>query len=284
MSDQTNEQGVPDLNFQMGPLAPEIEIVDESVLQAQREGEFAEKSREELIAEVQTMKEAATQAAPTTASETDSLRAELDLMKQNMNGALTKDQLEAVTSLNRQTPQQPRESEAEFAERIKTSMYDNPTAALDEYMARKLVPEVNRLAANNLYHAKQFLSLDPQKGDNFRKHESEIEAEVQRMDANTKLYDPDVYQKAYRAVMMNNIDDLVAEGVKVALAKQTNGNVDSASANTSFTELGVGNPNPAAAKGKKIQISLTREEKLKAAGKGLSEARYGEILHRRGEK
>lgn len=284
MSDQTNEQGVPDLNFQMGPLAPEIEIVDESVLQAQREGEFAEKSREELIAEVQTMKEAATQAAPTTASETDSLRAELDLMKQNMNGALTKDQLEAVTSLNRQTPQQPRESEAEFAERIKTSMYDNPTAALDEYMARKLVPEVNRLAANNLYHAKQFLSLDPQKGDNFRKHESEIEAEVQRMDANTKLYDPDVYQKAYRAVMMNNIDDLVAEGVKVALAKQTNGNVDSASANASFTELGVGNPNPAAAKGKKIQISLTREEKLKAAGKGLSEARYGEILHRRGEK
>ena len=84
--------------------------------------------------------------------------------------------------------------------------------------------------------------------------------------------------------MMNNIDDLVAEGVKVALAKQTNGNVDSASANASFTELGVGNPNPAAAKGKKIQISLTREEKLKAAGKGLSEARYGEILHRRGEK
>ena len=247
MSDQTNEQGVPDLNFQMGPLAPEIEIVDESVLQAQREGEFAEKSREELIAEVQTMKEAATQAAPTTASETDSLRAELDLMKQNMNGALTKDQLEAVTSLNRQTPQQPRESEAEFAERIKTSMYDNPTAALDEYMARKLVPEVNRLAANNLYHAKQFLSLDPQKGDNFRKHESEIEAEVQRMDANTKLYDPDVYQKAYRAVMMNNIDDLVAEGVKVALAKQTNGNVDSASANASFRDLGVGNPNPAAA-------------------------------------
>ena len=46
----------------------------------------------------------------------------------------------------------------------------------------------------------------------------------------------------------------------------------------------MGNPNPAAAKGKKIQISLTREEKLKAAGKGLSEARYGEILHRRGEK
>ena len=154
-------------------------------------------------------------------------------------------------------------------------------------MARKLVPEVNRLAANNLHHSKQFLALDPSKGDNFRKHEAQIEAAVQRMTPQEKLYDPDVYQKAYKSVMMENIDDLVAEGVKAAVEKlQTdNGNQEvSSNRSTSFTEQGVGNPNPAAIRGKKVQISLTSEEKQKAAARGLSQERYAEILVRRGDK
>ena len=280
MSDQNEEAGVPPVSFFSPYVNEDIEIVDESELRTENEGDLAGKSREELIAEVQAMKQ---ENSPVdTVAETAALRAELAAIKES---AVTPQQMQAYANQQQQQPQQPVETEEVFNERIKSTMYDNPRQAMDEYYGKKLMPEVNRLAANNLYHSQKFLELDPERGANYKKYQKAIDAQVRTMTPQEQLYDPEIYQKAYQQVMVLHIDDTVAEAVKVALeAKEAEGG-SKAKGNgvgSSHTEIGNGSPNPGARK--KTKIALTDAEKKRAVTLGITQKDMAAIKARRAKK
>jgi len=268
MSDETNV-GTPSLGFSAYDN-DEIELVSEDELRQSAEGDFATKSREELIAEVQQMKQSLG-GGP----KPEDLQRELEAVKQNM-GSVSLDQLKALAAMQggQKQQQQPQETEEAFAERLKQSLYDDPVKAMDLYFTRKIAPDVQRLSANNLHWSQKALETDPEMGGIYARYREAIDAEVQKASPQERLYDPKVYSNAAQRVVAANINQIIAEKVQEALGKGTaEAKAPAAGTSPTFSETGMSIPPRGGAAGK-VKIALTPEDKRRAFAMGMSEKDY----------
>lgn len=256
--------GVPRLAFSAFENE-DIELVDLNQQRAESEGEFAGKSREEILQEARQLKEMlASQATAETAPKTPA----------SQPTSFTLDQLKALAEMNQrqQQVQAPMESEEAFAERIKQKFFDDPSGALDEAIARKTAPVMQQLGANNLYWSKKSLEADPALAETYKTYEGEVEAEVRRMPPQDQTYNPKVYVDAAQRVAARHINEIIEARVKDLLEKQT-GKTKASPGSTppTFSETGMSLPGSASRPAsRKVQVALDDSDKQRAAAIGMS--------------
>jgi len=265
------DTSIPPIGFSSYEEDIEILTPEEQAARAGQGGGLETKSREDLMEELAALRAEHPAAEPVN-PEVAALRTELEQEKRNRTSGLTLEQLQAFAQLQGQPQQAKRETDAEFAEWVKEKLFDNPTAVLDEYMARKLSPEIRRLATNNQYQSRRFLELDPDKGATYKKYKAQIDAVVETLPPEEKLYNPEVYLKAYNQVITSNIDDIIATKVAEALANAANpaaGKVNPLTGQARHhSETGT-MPNPVGG-GQRKAVVLTRDERASAAMRGVS--------------
>lgn len=117
-----------------------------------------------------------------------------------------------------QAVQQPGESDDAFRKRIDESYLETGlVSSMDEYFARRLRPEVQRLLQNNLYTSRRLAMLDPEKGPLYKKYQREVEDHIAQLPPQDKLYNPEVYDNAVAAVAAKHGDEIIDERVQRAL-------------------------------------------------------------------
>lgn len=263
------ENGIPDLNF--SPIDDgsddEIEIVTPEQMAQQRveeEGDFASLEREELVQRLKEMKEQASGGEK--GGDQEAIRRELEELKQNVQSSQSPQQLQQLLEAVGQQPQKQKgESEDEFRERLKDNFLEDPYQYLDSYMSRRLAPEIQRLMEGNIEITKKLMRNDPEKGKNFKKYEKQIEEKVKSYPPQERLFNKDIYEKAYKEVVSENIDDLIEEKVRERLEalERSDGEKSKGSSEEEYrhTEVG-GNPNPSlTGQRKKKRVVLTDEDR-----------------------
>ena len=117
-----------------------------------------------------------------------------------------------------QPVQQPGESDDEFRKRLDENYLETGiTSAMDEYFARRLRPEVQRLLQNNLYTSRRLAMLDPEKGPLYQKYQREVEERIAQLPPQSKLYNPEVYDEAIAQVAAKHGDEIINERLQQAL-------------------------------------------------------------------
>lgn len=116
-------------------------------------------------------------------------------------------------------PSQPMIKPEELKEKINQKSLESPADAMDEYFTHKMGPMVGQTLQGNLVLARKLMELDPEKGPNFRKYVKEIDRLVEGAPPQAKV-DPTIYEKAYKQVIQDHIDEIIAEKVAAAVAKQ----------------------------------------------------------------
>lgn len=282
-------EGVPYMGFT--PIeddSGDIEIVSPEQLEEERkqnEGDLAGLGRDELIEKLKRIEEErqGTETKPQQTNE--DLQRQIQEIQRNIQGASSSQQLEAIAQQIGQRQQQSGESEEAFRKRLSENFYDDPVGSLEAFIGRKLAPEIQRLAANNLYHSRRYLELDPEKKDLYKKYKKEIDQVVQRMPNEAKLSDPEIYEKAYKQVMSDNIDAIVEAKIKErlgTLGEQTTEEPKVTSTRPpQHSEVG-GNPNPGLGRPAKRRVALTPEEKRLAEIRGVSPEQYAAWKMRNG--
>lgn len=127
-----------------------------------------------------------------------------------------------VEQLNQPKPQQaqqqPGEPYEEFRKRLDENYLETGiTSTMDEYFARRLQPEVQRLLQNNMYMSKKFVSRDPEKGPLYQKYQREVDELVQTLPPQDRLYNPDVYDEAVARVAAKHGDEIINDRVQQQL-------------------------------------------------------------------
>ena len=117
-----------------------------------------------------------------------------------------------------QIVQQPQETDEAFGKRLDDSYLETGiTGAMDEYFARRLRPEVQRLMQNNLYTSRRLAMLDPEKGPLYTKYRVDVDNYIAQLPPQKKLYSPDIYDEAINTVSMQHGDEILKEQVAQAL-------------------------------------------------------------------
>jgi hypothetical protein len=181
-------------------------------------------------------------------------------------------------------PQQPQFDYEKFKQEIDDGFMESPSSALDKYFQMKMQPEVQRLMSNNMANSRRFLGVDDQRKDTYKQWQSEIEAEVQQMPPQSKLYDPDVYQKAHDRVMSRHLNEIVDMRVKQALEQQEKKGGEEGSGGP-YSETSERRPTTPQKKTKKIvptQEERTLMEKWRL--RGIPEEQFPGLIARRRNK
>jgi len=276
MADREEEEvGIPQFRFTEYENT-EIELVTEADLAKEAEGEFSGKSREELIAEVR----AAKLAAATREQGNGGLEAEVQTLRQGLQSSVSMEQLRAIAALNQpqQQPQQKRESDAEFAARIKEQLFENPVESMKEIVGRQIAPEVQRLAANNMHWSQKSLEANPNLSVVFTKYRAEIDAEVQKASPQDRLYDPEIYEKAAQRVTANHITDIINERVQEALGGKGPA-PGKPNPSVAYSETGMSIPAPGAKT--KVKLKTTPEDERQAMIRGVKIVDYMAVKARK---
>lgn len=113
----------------------------------------------------------------------------------------------------------PTESEAEYEERVKTEVLENPKKVLDEHLRRSVGPLVTSVASGAMQMARELVRI--QKGpEAFDKYVTEIDAIVGQAPVTDRVQKPkEIYEKAYNQVMASHLDDLITIRVAEEVAK-----------------------------------------------------------------
>jgi len=119
-----------------------------------------------------------------------------------------------------QAPQSPQEKPEELRERINQKSLESPADAMDEYFTHKMGPMVGQTLQGNLTLARKLMELDPERGPTFRKYVKDIDRLVESAPPQAKV-DPTIYDRAYKQVIQDHIDEIIAEKVAAAVAKST---------------------------------------------------------------
>lgn len=130
-------------------------------------------------------------------------------------------QLQQMQQQQQMPQREPGESEEEFRKRLDDNYLETGiTGAMDEYFARRLRPEVQRLLQNNLYTSRRLAMLDPEKGPLYQKYRQEVEQYVQNLPPQQRLYSPTVYEDAITAVSARHGDEIINERLQQALEQE----------------------------------------------------------------
>lgn len=117
--------------------------------------------------------------------------------------------------------QQPQESEADFKKRLDENTLEMGfSTAMDQFYARKLAPEVQRLLANNVNLSRKFVQLDPSKGPLYKTYKKEVDDYVAAMPPQAKLYNPDLYEEAVNVVASRHSDEIMGLQLQTKLAEE----------------------------------------------------------------
>jgi hypothetical protein len=121
-----------------------------------------------------------------------------------------------------QLPEKP-ETIEQLREKYGEGMVTDPVGTIMKMNTEKLAPMVAQTLSGNLVLARKVLMLDPEKQTNFKKFAPQIDALVASAPMEARA-NPQIYEEAYKRVVADNIDSIIAdkvgEAVKEALAKQ----------------------------------------------------------------
>lgn len=170
----------------------------------------------------------------------------------------------------------PGETEEDFKKRFNEKFYDSPYDTMMEFQQKKLAPEVQRIMGANLGTSRKFLQIDPDRKETAAKYMAEIDAEMERIPAQTKLYDPDIYQKVHDLVTSRHIREIVDMRVKEAMEK---GKPAPVARPAGFSERGNAAPQERSPR----TVVLTAKENETRRVKGMSKEQYGAFLLRHPE-
>ncbi len=190
--------------------------------------------------------------------------------------------LEQLASRGREAPSavsstpQPLDETA-LANELKEKIYEDPKAAIDTYVQKKLGPEIGRLFQTNMHWSRRDVERDPDTAETFKKYKVEIEDEVQRVPLGERISDPEVYKKAHDRVVSRHFNEIVDLKVKEAVEKMKPSSAPPAGS-PPFAETKVNRPpNPP---GQKV-VRLSRDdwkqlEGMRRKGLGMSEKQFYE--------
>ena len=167
--------------------------------------------------------------------------------------------------------------EAALTAELKEKIYEDPKAAIDTYVQKKLGPEIGRLFQTNLHWSRRDVERDPDTSDTFKKYRQEIEAEVQTVDLTSRISDPEVYRKAHDRVVSRHFNELVDIKVKEAVEKLKTPSTPPASS-PPFAETKVSRP-PGAPPQRVVRLSRDdwkQLEGMRRKGLGMSEKQFYE--------
>lgn len=161
-----------------------------------------------------------------------------------------------------QAPQQPVEKPEELRERINQKSLESPADAMDDYFTHKMGPMVGQALQGTLGLARKVMEMDPDKGPTFKKYIKEIDRLVESAPPQAKV-DPTIYEKAYKQVIQDHIDEIIAEKVAAAVAKQPENRQEPAKP-ASFSEGRGSGARPAATR--QVRLSAQEVERLEKLG------------------
>jgi hypothetical protein len=239
---------------------PDYEIVMESDQEPEVQDEYSSLSKEDLVAKLKQEQEQLNvlkQQADSVAAITSGLN--------NLNDNLTK--RPQVSQI--QQPQKPQMSEEEFREYYNKKAFDDPLGAQMELFSKKIEPVLNKVIGTNLYHARNNLSLHPDKKETFAKYQDEIDRQVnewQVQNPSAVATDPKIYEKAYEQVVSHHIDDIVKLRVDQALAAQQSNTTNGGNAGSGVRNYVEYNGRPAPKKKKRV---VTAADYAEADRKGM---------------
>lgn len=183
--------------------------------------------------------------------------------------------------------QLPGETDEAFQKRIDEGLLERgATKTVEEIVGRKLMPEVQRLFQGNLVNSRRFTSLDPARGPLYAKYRAEVEQLVAGLPPASKLYDPEVYEKATDEIARRHAEDIINERVQAAVqaelakVKPPEPARPAPGAPAVHAEIGA---RPAPSTTKK-ELRLTPAEAAYAASHMIPAAVYAEYLQRKGQK
>lgn len=173
--------------------------------------------------------------------------------------------------------QTPTETEAEFRERVNREFIDDPFKIVSELVTRKVTPDIQRIAANNLAVSKKFAVVDPDVSFIIQKYGQEVDEALHRFTPLEQYTDADIYKKAAQVVKNNHIDDIVAQRVAEELEKRLgpagqgagNGTIKTNSYSETTTR-----PNR-----QPQRITLKSEDVQRAHALGMTEEDYGRMKY-----
>ncbi|MFH1626301.1 MAG: hypothetical protein ABID54_14270 [Pseudomonadota bacterium] len=185
------------------------------------------------------------------------------------------------------TPQKPSESDADFAQRVKESLYENPASVINEIVMKSINQQVAPLAQalikQGVTTSKNLLLLDEGKRSFYKKFGKEIEDEVKLLDPIGQLDDP--YGKAFASVRSRHFDDILTDEVERRVQEEIAKRLPAKEEEVSkapvptFSETGLNQP--VGPKTAKVKVTLTPQEARTADIKGIDRVEYARHLDRK---
>jgi hypothetical protein len=258
-------QGIKFEEVESDPLQ-ELEILVEGLDDIPKDEEvedeeFKGKTKSELAEEIRRQR-ADLQQQQERSVETSALREVVEELKSVKQQPVQQQQI---------APQGPQESEEEFKARVNQSFYDDPYGTLMEFQSKKLAPEVQRLMSNNVRLSRKLVALDPDRADTFRQYSAEVDDYVAQLPPQSKLYDPDVYEKAHDAVIARHVNEIIERKVQEHLSGSSQGN-GRAVPPPPHTEAGRSGAAPPPKQ--KTRIVLSAKEREYIARQGIGKEEY----------
>ena len=268
-----------------GPRYEEPEDDDDDEVEIVPPGQpFEDESDEEDDSKV-TMSREELEALRQQANSTEQLRQSFNQMAERMaEGSQQQHQ-----AANQQAPQQPGESDEQFQARIEKELFESgkTTKALQEVFSRYGAPVINQQNQRLSQANKRLMQLDPERGDKFKKYQSEIEKFVSSLPQEQQNH-PDVWEYAYNEVVMkrhsqDEIEALVQQRVEQELSKHQ-GLQDGQGQGSASPSPPKRTPSPGsvAPKKKKRRIQPTEQDVAKANELGIEIEKY--MKHVKGVK
>lgn len=131
------------------------------------------------------------------------------------------DRLEKVVTRPTPAPviqqKEPGETYEQFKERINRSYLEDPVAAMTEFNSRQNSGVFQTLAEQNLRLQRRLAYMEASDRDFIKKHEDEIEAEMQNVPIEIQLRDPHSVNRAIDSVRARHMDEIVSERLQAEL-------------------------------------------------------------------
>jgi len=261
----------PELSLGPELIPSDFEIVLGDAPEDKKEAEeYKGLSREALIAKIETTQ---TEAQKQKDSAAETLESDLKSLKQELQ--------KKPESVTPQPPvQQQSENDEAFSHRLDENLYESGiTKTMDQFYARRIQPDVQRILQSNLSISKKLLQLDPERKATAIEYAPEIDQEINMTPPQVLLYDVDAYQKAHDRVAARHVEDIVEKKVASALASQKVELEKTKVPEPPFSEYGTTPPPPAT---KTTKVYLPKKYEEEALRKGIPPKEYYLYLKRQG--
>ena len=99
---------------------------------------------------------------------------------------------------------------AEAKEKFNKEFYDDPSENLDAFARAKIEPALKQMMQINIQNARQFLMLDPERGEVYKKYTKDVDDVFNQMSPAKQLQDSNAYKEAADIVASRHLPETMA--------------------------------------------------------------------------